>query len=315
MKGAGLLLTLLAAAGHLAAADPPDTDTVFLRDFTVEATHFGWKYAAFQDYEVLARCSEEAALNFSHALANSRSLEEELLPPSDLPDAGAPITAILYEDSGELDDSFVPKPISMSAGLREHSQGRIPAINGFVEAMDSDALGICGNVAGGGSLGGLLIFDSGLMTFRLDRHRPRFPRWFSDGLLGDLGFANVVPAAGSLEFAKAAWIPRSQAVADLTAAGFLGASAKNTRSSGAPDVVTLDPYLVEAKTKLLLLPLGEIFRERRPGEPSPSKLWQAEAGLFLRWCWLEGRGTRKHSKELGQLLVRSVQGRLSEADF
>ena len=153
------------------------------------------------------------------------------------------------------------------------------------------------------------------MTFRLDHHRPRFPRWFSVGLLGPLGFADAVPAADTLEFAKAAWIPRSQAVADLNAAGFLGASAKNTRSSGAPDVVTLDPYLVEAKTKLLLLPLGEIVRERRPREPPPSKLWQAEAGLFLRWCFLEGRGNRKHLKELGQLLVRSVQGPLSEPDF
>ena len=87
------------------------------------------------------------------------------------------------------------------------------------------------------------------------------------------------------------------------------------RPSSASDVVTLEPYRVEAKTKLLLLPLGEIFRERRPGEPPPSKLWQAEAGLFLRWCWLDGRSKEKHTRELHQLLLRSVQSPLTEADF
>ena len=168
---------------------------VFLRDFTVEATQFGWKYAAFQDYEVLARCSEEAALNFARTLANSRSLEEELLPPGNLPNAGTPIAVILYEKSGELGDSLVPNPVSTSTGLREHSQGRLAAINGFIPAYDADTLGICGNMAGGGTLDGLYTFDSGIMGFRLGRHQPRFPRWFSTGLLGPLGFADVVPVA------------------------------------------------------------------------------------------------------------------------
>ena len=121
VKGAGFLVALLAAAGHMAAADPPDTDTVFLRDFTVEATHFGWKYAAFQDYEVLARCSEEAGPELLRALANSRSPRGGAIAARGIwPDAGAPdhsqfSTRIRGEPSG---DSFVLSPISISAGFR-----------------------------------------------------------------------------------------------------------------------------------------------------------------------------------------------------
>jgi len=296
-----------------------------MQQLVVEAAHADWKYLSCPGYEVISRCDDRDTRWFTSGLFRSGELQDELLPASFLPPQTVPITAILYDrkpDPAQSGKSLVPTPmeVATATGSSWGALQNIHTMSGHVLAQDRDTVAFASNLWGSRQKvdedSTPIFADGGLLAARLIRRGPVPPLWFIVGLTQPYGLSRVVPEHSEMIIPGAVWVSPAQAQADLEAANNRALATAQQSVRAAPvDVVALQPFVTSGRSKILFLPLQEIFREPRPDEGAPSELWRAEAALFVRWGYFGDQTNPLHRLSFLRFLTRADTQPLTEAIF
>jgi len=296
-----------------------------MQQLVVEAAHADWRYLSCPGYEVVSRCDAVDTKWFVAGFFRSLELQDELLPAHFLPTQTVPLTAILYDrkpDPTQSGKNLVPTPMEVSpaTGPSWGTLQNISTLSGHVLAQDRDTVAFATNLWGSWrkvNPDSTPIFaDGGLLGSRLLRRGPVPPLWFIAGLTQPYGLARVIPERSALIIPGAVWVSPGQAQADLEAANNRALSTARQSVRSAPeDVVSLQPFVTTGHSQLLLLPLQEIFRERRADEGAPSRLWMAEAALFVRWGFFADQNNPLHRLNFLRFVARADSEPLTEAIF
>jgi hypothetical protein len=276
------------AAATLGAAPPPVAPgpVVELPPMLVEAAGTSaprWLYGRIPGFEVLSCASSEVTEDLTLRLYRLRAELGQLVPASLQVQRDEPFTLILYPQS---------RAESLSQALNEHlargqarklSQGRVLAPpNLDLDDPDSDLLFSVvedrstklswspGSVYTGGSRYDGIVYSPEYISRLFSDRAPALPPWFIYGMARFYGAISTID--DGLEFAPDDWLSPE--------------SAEAAHRGGA------DAFRAT-------LPLAELFRGQLPAPPGDaaareqSKLWLAEAELFVRWS-IDGPAHRQY---------------------
>lgn len=298
-------------------------DTVVMRQVVVEASHADWLYVSGPGWELVSRCGPQITRWYAEGLFREPLLDRDSPGINLLARPAVPSIYILYAAPPDGDESagILPGPMTV-APARSPFFGPIrpwPEVFGDDVVFDKEIAAVVANFWHWRPRG-LIWGDFGLLPVQLAQTVPPFPDWFAAALDGPFGISNALPLAHKRALPAMFWVSRQQVDAAIAASRARAVSAAQRALLDAPDgVVPLQPFLVEAKTRIQLLPMAELFRERGPDEGPPPMLWRAQAGLFVRWALFGVPASSPlhaaHREAFDRLLARSRREPVTEEIF
>lgn len=279
-------LLLASAISRLPAQSQPSPDVVSLPPLMVEekGTRLVWRYLATPTQEIISVCDEGTMLAFAKRSHRLDELLEEIVPARFLAAKSGPdINVIFNETFGRARSREVVAEMLQRAGKGGITTG-FPSPSGSgdlpgtapqirflpnMRSSDLDSVSVFSIFQDSTDTASHFIFSDERIATLLQERVPRLPDWFISGTVGL--FRRTEFGEDQLQVKAASW--------------------ESTETTAA---LKKDPNHPRA-----LLSMEELFTRRAPtagGTPTEiERLWNAQAGLFLRWAVVENKGARRET--------------------
>jgi hypothetical protein len=274
------------AEGEADIANAESDPAVVMQRYIVSATRIGknpWRYGSFPGFEVLSRASEEDTYWLLSSYFYERMIEKALLPADWFPQPPVPYTIIIDDTNlgaapgGQI--HLHPLNFHSPEDALTWGKGSLwgdvsPYVSDdAVASGDGDTTAINSNLYGVDTHGQMF---SNLGVNRISYCTPPLPNWLIAGLTGrNAGIFREAYIAAATADKPGIWTPGFANFHEVKGPGTLWKSVDETRQ-------LLQKIKKDKKTKIALLPLGDLFAETLPSDES-DPIWESEAALFVRW--------------------------------